>query len=76
MKKKILFAMVALAVFAGAALAQDTVWVRRYNNAEESGFGTALSRQGQLYVAGQAISGARYLLTLRYTPAGDTVWSR
>jgi len=78
MKKKLLFAMVALAVFAGAALAQDTVWTRRYNaNWEEKGNGIAWDTQGRLYVVAAATqSTMQYLLTLRYTPAGDTVWSR
>jgi hypothetical protein len=76
MAKRILFALLSLAALAGAALAQDTVWVRRYNSTEESGFGIALSQQGQLYIAGQAVSGAQNMLTLRYTTAGDTGWSR
>jgi hypothetical protein len=77
MEKKLLFAMVALAVFAGAALAQDTVWTRRYSARGDMGYGVALSRQGYLYVAGQDTNGAiQSLLTIRYTTAGDTVWSR
>ena len=77
MEKKLLFAMVALAAFAGSALAQDTVWTRRYSGRGEMGYGVALSRQGQLYVAGQDTNGAmQSLLTIRYTTAGDTVWSR
>ena len=75
MEKKLLFVMLILAIFAGAALAQDTVWTRRYSNRGDMGYGVALSRQGYLYVAGQDTVGAmQSLLTLRYTTAGDTVW--
>lgn len=77
MTKKILFAMLALAIFAGAALAQDTVWTRRYSGHGEMGYGVAVNRQGQLYVAGQDTTGVmQSLLTIRYTTVGDTVWSR
>jgi hypothetical protein len=59
----------------------DTVWVRRYNgpgNSYDMASAIAVDDSGYVYVTGYSQgSGTLYdYATIKYTPAGDTVWVR
>jgi hypothetical protein len=61
----------------------DTLWTRRYNgpaNGMDCGMRCAVDGEGNLYVSGYSLHGAPYdssdYLTIKYNPAGDTVWAR
>jgi len=58
----------------------DTVWVRRYNgpgNVSDEATALAVDGSGNLYVTGgsQSNTGVDYT-TIKYSPAGDTLWVR
>src|SRR5574341_783342 len=59
----------------------DTLWVRRYNdpgNDFDAANALALDGSGNLYVTGQSdATGANWdYATVKYSPAGETLWSR
>jgi hypothetical protein len=59
----------------------DTIWVRRYNgpgNSFDMASALTLDDSGYVYVTGYSQgSGSGYdFATIKYTPAGDTVWIR
>jgi uncharacterized delta-60 repeat protein len=53
----------------------NQIWVRRYESTSNSGHSLAVDAEGNIYVTG--IDGWAYAhcLTLKYSPAGDLVWS-
>lgn len=57
----------------------DTVWVRRYDGAAgrvDIANAVAVDDSGNIYVTGTSHNGDNYdILTVKYTPNGDTVWS-
>jgi hypothetical protein len=72
----------AVAVLAVTALAQvDTAWVRLYKcipTAWSGAFDIALDDAGNAYVTGTSCgsTGVEDYATIKYTPAGDTLWAR
>jgi len=58
----------------------DTLWVRHYNgpaNAGDRAYAIAVDDSGNVYITGFSVgSGTTDYLTLKYSPAGDTLWTR
>jgi hypothetical protein len=59
----------------------DTVWVRRYNgpaNSYDWGKYLAIDRSGNIVVSGMSygVGTGKDYVTIKYTPAGDTLWVR
>jgi len=74
MKKTILVAAVLLVA---AAFADDTLWVRQYQQGQEAGGYACATSGSDVYVAGNVrVSPTPDILVLKYTSSGDTVWSR
>ena len=51
----------------------DTLWVRRYDDAEDRATALAVDDSGNLYVTGR---GEYDYVTIKYAPNGDTLWLR
>jgi len=62
----------------------DTVWVRRYNgpgNGNDDAHALAVDDNGNVYVAGGGVQDSAHspycdFITIKYSPAGDTLWVR
>jgi hypothetical protein len=58
----------------------DTLWTRRYNgpaNGKDEASDCSTDPSGNLFVVGYSFNGTDYnLLTVKYNPGGDTVWTR
>jgi len=58
----------------------DTLWVRRYNgpgNGDDIAYSLAVDTSGNVYVTGYSSGGPSYdYATIKYNPAGDTLWVR
>jgi len=74
--------LVLLAGLSGAARAQDTVWVRRYDGtgfSEDIPTALAVDSSGCVYVTGQSygMGNAGYdFVTIKYSPQGDSLWCK
>src|SRR4030066_935861 len=58
----------------------DTLWVRHYNgpaNAGDRAYAIAVDDSGNVYVTGFSVgAGTTDYLTIKYSPTGDTLWTR
>ena len=58
----------------------DTLWVRHYNgpaNAGDRAYAIAVDDSGNVYVTGFSVgAGTTDYLTIKYSPIGDTLWTR
>lgn len=58
----------------------DTVWVRTFNgtaNSTDEANACAIGDSNNIYVTGRSYNGSNYdILTIKFKPNGDTVWTR
>lgn len=77
MGQKVIAALLVTAVLAGAAVAEDTLWTRRYSNGTIDRGRAGAAVGADIYVVSHSdIGGEDMTAVLKYRSGGDTAWVR